>query len=257
MAVMKGFDELVGDANDADVDGWGFGWLEGRATEERPPWAYSRLLAERLPRVRSALDVDTGGGEVIGEVPALPVRMCVTESWPPNARRAEELLVPRGVVVVETCTGDPLPFADEAFELVVSRHPVAPDWSEIARLLTTDGCYLAQHVGPGSAFDLIERFVDTTPEQRRSRHPDDEVAAAGAAGLELVELRTARCRMEFFDVGAVVYVLRKCVWWVPDFTVDRYADTLRRIDAEIRATGALVAHSTRHLIELRRGHGFG
>jgi hypothetical protein len=248
---VQGFDELVRDASEADVDGWGFGWLDGRATEERPPWAYSRLLSERLSRVRSALDIDTGGGEVIGEVPVLPPRMCVTESWPPNARRAGRLLTPRGVVVVETAPGDALPFDDGAFELVVGRHPIAVDWPEVARVLTADGRYLAQHVGPGSAFDLIERFVGTSPEQRRSRHPDEEAAAAEAAGLEVVDLRTARCRMEFFDVGAVVFVLRKCVWWVPDFAVDRYEDTLRRIDAEIRATGSLVAHSTRHLIEAR------
>jgi len=58
--------------------------------------------------------------------------------------------------------------------------------------------------------------------------------------------------MEFHDVGAVVYVLRRCVWWVPDFTVDRYRDTLERLDAGLRTGGPFVAHSTRHLIEARR-----
>ena len=46
-----------------------------------------------------------------------------------------------------------------------------------------------------------------------------EVAQAEQAGLTVTDLRTARCRMEFLDVGAVVWVLRKCVWWVPDFSV--------------------------------------
>jgi len=58
--------------------------------------------------------------------------------------------------------------------------------------------------------------------------------------------------MEFFDIGAVVYILRKCVWWVPDFDVQRYRDALERLDAEIRRYGAFVAHSTRTLIEARR-----
>jgi hypothetical protein len=58
--------------------------------------------------------------------------------------------------------------------------------------------------------------------------------------------------MEFFDVGAVVYILRKCVWWVPDFTVERYRDHLRRLDAHIRTHGAFVAQSTRTLIEAKR-----
>ena len=55
----------MAEAESADVSGWGFGWLEGRATEERPSWGYARLLADRLGRVQSALDIDTGGGEVI------------------------------------------------------------------------------------------------------------------------------------------------------------------------------------------------
>ena len=91
-----------------------------------------------------------------------------------------------------------------------------------------------------------------TPEQRLSRHPDGEAAAARAAGLDVLSVRRARCRMEFLDVGAVVYLLRKCVWWVPGFDVDRHGDVLRRIDREIRGTGVLVAHSTRHLVEARR-----
>lgn len=64
--------------------------------------------------------------------------------------------------------------------------------------------------------------------------------------------RTARCRMEFFDIGAVVYILRTCVWWIPHFTVEQYRDTLERLDAHIRKHGAYVAHSTRTLIEARR-----
>ena len=51
---MRGFDELVAEAESADITGWGFGWLTGRATEERPPWRFSRLLAQRLAAVERA-----------------------------------------------------------------------------------------------------------------------------------------------------------------------------------------------------------
>ena len=37
-------------------------------------------------------------------------------------------------------------------------------------------------------------------------------------------MRMERLRAEFFDVGAVIYFLRKVVWTVPDFSVDRYRD---------------------------------
>jgi Methyltransferase domain len=249
---VRAFEELVAEAAAVDVSGWGFGWLEGRATEERPPWGYARLMAERLARARTALDIDTGGGEVLAEAPVLPPRMCVTEGWPPNLRRARQLLSPRGVQVVGAAPRQSLPFADASFELVVSRHPVVPGWDEIARVLTDGGTYFAQHVGPASAFELIEYFLGPLPENRKGRDPVVEADGARAAGLEVVDLRTARCRMEFHDIGAVVYILRKCVWWVPDFTVERYRDTLARLDAQIRADGPFVAHSSRHLIEARR-----
>lgn len=186
-------------------------------------------------------------------MPVLPARMCVTESWPANARRAEQRLAARGVEIHHTTISGPLPFPDETFDLVTSRHPVRPDWPEIRRVLLPGGRYFAQHVGPASAFELIEFFLGPLPDRHRHRRdPDREAAAAEQAGLTITGLRTARCRMEFFDVGAIVWVLRKCVWWVPDFTVDRYLDKLQALDRRIRETGPFVAHSTRHLIEARR-----
>ena len=249
---MRPFEELVAEAAAADVSGWGFGWLEGRATEERPPWGFARLLADRLSQARSALDIDTGGGEVVAEAPSLPSHMVVTEGWPPNARRARDLLASRGVRVVEKSHGAPLAFPDESFELVSARHPVSPDWAEIRRVLVPGGHYFAQHVGPGSAFELIEFFLGPLPQERQARNPEREAADAARSGLSIQDLRTARCRMQFYDVGAVVWILRKCVWWVPDFSIDTYEDRLRDLDAQLRGGQPFVAHSTRHLIDARR-----
>ncbi len=239
----------------ADVVGWGFEWLDGRATEERPSWGYARLVADRLSRVQSALDIDTGGGEVIAEAASLPPTMVVTEGWPPNAERARSVLGPRGVRVVESDDSDRLPFDDGSFELVTARHPVRPNWTEIYRVLVPGGRYFAQHVGPASAFELIEFFLGPLPAQRRLRAPDREIADAQQAGLVIENLQQSRCRMEFYDVGAVVWILRKCPWWVPDFSADKYEEKLRALDAQMRRGQPVVAHSTRHLIEARRqGH---
>ncbi|GGD73754.1 methyltransferase domain-containing protein [Microbacterium murale] len=249
---MAGFDELIALGSAADVTGWDFDWVADRATEERPPWGYARLLAERLGAASASLDLDTGGGEVLAEATAFPPTAVATESWPPNAAKATALLHPRGVAVVHTEQHGPLPFADAAFDLVTSRHPVAPRWTEIARVLRTGGSYFAQHVGPASGFELIEFFLGPLPEARRGRHPDDEVAAAEAAGLDVVDLREARLRIEIRDVAAVVYLLRKLVWWVPDFTVERYRERLGELHELIGRDGRFIAHSTRHLIEARR-----
>jgi SAM-dependent methyltransferase len=145
------FEQLVAEAEAADVSGWDFSWLDGRATEQRPSWGYQRLMAERLAAVTAALDVQTGGGEVLAAAPTFPPTMAATESWPPNLAQATRRLHPRGVVVVADPDEPPLPFADAAFDLVTSRHPASTWWEEIARVLRPGGTYFAQHVGPGSA----------------------------------------------------------------------------------------------------------
>ncbi len=248
---MRSYEDLVSEAEQADVTGWDFSWLEGRATEERPPWGYARHLAERLPQAKRALDLDTGGGEIIAGVPDLPEHMTVTEAWPPNARKAEDLLKPRGVDVVQA-EGGHLPFGDATFDLVTSRHPVVPHWAEIARVLTDGGTYFAQHVGPASGFELIEYFLGPLPENRKGRDPEREAQDARDAGLDIIDVRTARCRMEFHDVGAIVWILRKCVWWVPGFEVALYEEQLRALDASMRDARPFVAHSSRTLFEARR-----
>ncbi|MFE7031511.1 class I SAM-dependent methyltransferase [Streptomyces sp. NPDC057621] len=250
---MRSFQELVAEAEAVPTEGWDFSWFEGRATEERPSWGYARAMAERLARVDAALDIQTGGGEVLASARKLPTLTVATEGWPPNVAKATALLHPLGAVVVAAPEDAPLPFGDQAFDLVVSRHPVTPHWTEIARVLQPGGTYFAQHVGPGSVFEIIEYFLGPQPEAGRSdRHPDRERAGAEAAGLRIVDLKAARLRMEFHDIGAVVHFLRKVVWMVPGFTVDRYRPQLVRLHERIEAEGPFVAHSTRHLIEARR-----
>jgi SAM-dependent methyltransferase len=245
------FEDLVAEADSVAVDGWDFSWLDGRATEERPSWGYQRLLGERLASASAAVDLQTGGGEVLAGVPSFPPTMAATEHWPPNAAKASELLHPRGVVVVATSDQTTLPFADQAFDLVTSRHPTIVCWPEIARVLKPGGTYFAQHVGPASVIELAEFFLGPQPQARTERHPDDESAEAKAAGLQVIDARLERLRMEFFDVGAVVHFLRKVIWIVPGFTVEGYRDRLRELHERIGAEGRFVAHSSRSLIEAR------
>jgi SAM-dependent methyltransferase len=250
--MSRSFEELVAEADSASVDGWDFCWLDGRATEERPSWGYQRLMSQRLATVSAALDIQTGGGEVLAGAATFPPTMAAVEPWPPNAALATKRLHPRGVVVVAIPNEPPLPFSGEAFDLVTSRHPNAVWWAEIARVLRPGGTYLAQHVGPASVSELIEYFIGPQPEVWARREPDTEAAQARAAGLQVVDMQMERLRQEYFDIGAVIYFLRKVIWAVPDFTVDRYREKLRELHERIVADGAFVAHSTRILVEVRK-----
>ncbi|XBH21160.1 methyltransferase domain-containing protein [Jonesiaceae bacterium BS-20] len=236
----------------ADITGWDFAWLDGHATEERPPWGYANLLGERMAATQASLDIQTGGGEILAGVPAVPPVAAATESYPPNLVKASENLLPKGILVVADQDEPPLPFADATFDLVTSRHPATIWWAEIARVLAPGGTYLAQHVGPTSAFELIEFFLGPQLQARKARDPEVEIAQAKEAGLEIVDLQTARLRIELYDAAAAIYLLRKVIWWVPGFTVEKYRDRLWDLHKQIQSDGVFVAHSTRHLIEARR-----
>lgn len=68
----------------------------------------------------------------------------------------------------------------------------------------------------------------------------------------MLDLREERLEVHFFDVGAVVYFLRKVLWTVPGFTVEFYRARLVEMHAAIERDGAFVAHSERFLIEAKK-----
>ena len=243
-----GFEELIAEGAAVPVDGWDFSWFAGRATEERPPWGYARLLSERMARARAALDLDTGGGEVLAGIAQPPPLLRATEAWPPNVALARRALAPLGGEVVEVAPGAPLPFPDGSFDLVTSRHPVDTDWAEIARLLAPGGAYLSQQVGMGSMHEVTEAMMGPRPVNDH-RSAQRHAALARAAGLNVVQLREARLRTEFHDVAALVVYLRKVIWIVPGFAVERYRPQLLAVHRHITTHGAFVGYATRFLIE--------
>jgi SAM-dependent methyltransferase len=244
------FQALIEEANNAPIEGWDFGWLHGRATEERPPWGYSRLAAKAAGGVSALLDLQTGGGELLAGLPSLPALTVATESWKPNVGRAATKLRPREAWVL-VADDARLPFGEGTFELVISRHPVVTCWEEVARVLAPRGRFLSQQIGPRSMAEVTEFLMG--PQARSNvRTPQVAVAAAESAGLRVERVESARLRAIFSDVGAVVYFLRLVVWTVPDFSVEKYRDRLLALHRHIDDEGPFVAHATRFLIEVSK-----
>jgi hypothetical protein len=246
------FEELVAKAEAAPIEGWDFSWLEGRATEERPSWRYAERVAERAAWAKKMLDLQSGGGELLARLPRQPPLLVATEGYAPNVSVAARRLRPQGGWVVATHEErQALPFAEEAFDLVTSRHPVETWWAEIARVLSRGGTYLSQQVGPHSLRELSEFFLGSVPAVSK-REPELAHQAAQAAGLVVTELRSERLRTVFYDVGAVVYFLRLVVWIVPGFSVTGFRGRLRELHEQIQREGAFVGFATRFIIEASR-----
>ena len=152
---------------------------------------------------------------------------------------------------------DPFPFADESFDLVCSRHPTVKNWGEIWRVLQSDGTYFSQQIGAGTnseltAFLMGPQLTSGDPRMDHDQRMDVAKSRARAAGLEVVDAREESLPVIFFDIGAVVYFLRKVIWTVPDFSVEKYRDRLNILYERIGNEGRFVSHSQRFLFEARK-----
>jgi SAM-dependent methyltransferase len=255
MALASTFEQLVAEGESEPIEGWDFSWFEGRATEERPSWNYSEALGQRVAQAGAVLDVQTGGGErlaeMLSQIDTKPRVIFATESWGPNVAIAKQNLRPFDASVIEIADDAAFPLPNEGFDLVSSRHPTITLWGEIARVLKVGGVYFSQQVGAGTNSELADFMMGAQPVSD-SRSTQRAVAEAHAVGLEVLEVREESLPIVFFDVGAVVYFLRKVIWTVPGFTVERYRDRLMAMHRSIEAHGGFASHAQRFLIEAKR-----
>ena len=188
------FDELVAEGAAAPVAGWDFSWFDGRASEERPSWGYLGLMSARMASVDAALDVQTGGGEVLAAVARRPPLLAVAaDSWPPpNGRWSRRTCDPLGVHVVAASENGGLPFRDATFDLVVSRHPIVTPWPEVARVLRPGGTYLSQQIGAGTNRELTDAIMSPQPVSG-ARDAHRAVAQRRQPGLASLTCAVRRC----------------------------------------------------------------
>ncbi len=232
--------------------GWDFSYLKGRMMEEQPPWSYSARAAEVLQGAASVLDMGTGGGERLLRLREYwPVKVVVTEDYPPNVRLARERLLPLGVrvEVVELTLDGVLPFNDAEFDVVLNRHS-GFNPAEVARVLTPGGTFLMQQIDPWWAYDLMEVF-HTSPQC-----PDETLANCVTwfkdAGLAIVTAEDWTGRFTFTDVGAIVYYLKAIPWIVPGFSLATHLDGLLTLQARLEKEGELRFAAKKFLIEARK-----
>jgi SAM-dependent methyltransferase len=121
------------------------------------------MVAARMAESAAALDIQTGGGEVLAQIPHPPPVLVATESWPPNVVLARGNMRLLGATVVEVHDAADLPFPVNSFDLIVSRHPTVTRWDEIGRVLRPGGTYLSQQIGAGSVRELTDFMMGPQP----------------------------------------------------------------------------------------------
>lgn len=229
----------------APFAGWDFSYLTGRMIEGEPPWSYLDLAKAAVADAQDILDVATGGGEVFSSLAPFPGRARAVEGYVPNLAVARRRLEPLGVEVFQGNTRSGMPFEDNAFDLVLSRHGGFRA-AEMHRILQPGGTFLTQQVGGDNLADLTAAFG------ARLAYPDntlervcDELTALGCE-VQLSEAWRGPAR--FHDVGALVYFLKAIPWVIEGFEVERDIDVLEALHRQLHSGGPLEFTYSRFLV---------
>jgi len=172
-------------------------------------------------------------------LPSRPSRTVATESWAPNVPVARRRLEPLGVEVVQTegasdnvdqGADEPrLPFDDESFDVVCSRHEsyVA---TEVARVLAPGGAFVTQQVG--GDYRGFRALVGLEPGDASRWMLAFASAQLADAGLRVVDGAEGVERVTFADVGVLAWYLRAIPWVVPEFE----PNSVRELHGKLPAT---------------------
>jgi SAM-dependent methyltransferase len=243
--------KLIQEAFNANFSGWNFSWLEERMIQEEPPWDYRRLITDHMKGAHTLLDLGTGGGEFLASLSPLPEDTHATESYPPNQEIAKNSLTPLGITVHKIIDDAPLPFEDNYFDLVISRHE-GFDPAEIKRILKPGGVFITQQVG---GLDNLE--LNQILQSKISFEFIHWGLAAALAGLyeadfDVEVAEKAVLRSTFRDIGAVVYYLKAIPWQIEGFDPETHAEGLCKLHNIIEMQGKFTATAHRFLVIARK-----
>ncbi|MGO2941837.1 MAG: class I SAM-dependent methyltransferase [Brevibacterium aurantiacum] len=222
----------------AVMTGWDFGALGPRLVADDPPWDFDLTCAKAMARLQPCLDMGTGGGErlsrlvksvsTVGGFISRRSSVHATEGWKPNLELATSALEKYGIEVREydSETGQPMPWPDDYFTLVMNRHE-SYDPAELARVIAPDGRFLTQQVDGTEAGEFRLWFGG------RPEAPENQLGPCleelEAQGFTITDADEWTGMMEFADVEAIIEYLAYIPWDVPGFTVADNLVALNRL----------------------------
>ncbi|TDO36421.1 methyltransferase family protein [Kribbella sp. VKM Ac-2527] len=243
------FEELLDEGFGVDVEAhWGAGFLTGRYRAGATSWTWAGLTDPALQGASAALDLGTGEGGKLAELPGLPPLTVATEEWMATVPAAVQTLVPRGIHLVVAGgarentrptearrTG--LPFRDSSYDVVLSLHD-AFDPEEVRRVLKPGGRFVTQQVGSDETASVRALLgLDTEPE---GWDLAEAIRQTEAGGLRVTGSGEERPAARFTDIAALIAYLRTIPWSVPELDRSAMHDKF----AELHTRGEL--HSISH-----------
>ncbi|WP_047999947.1 SAM-dependent methyltransferase [Lactiplantibacillus herbarum] len=233
------------------MHGWDFSHLTGRWQVAELPWDYPTLVKNRMKADDQWLDIDTGGGELMRQFNHSAELTTVTEGWAPNIDLLRQTMVPAGVQLYPDPTEQLVGVPAASFDLVTNSHGAMPI-ERMATVLKSGGYLVTEQVGATNNFDL-SRFFN---EHYQPAYPDNQllsvVTQLQAAGFEILKADSAYVKMEFMDIGAIVYYATVIPWEFPNFDVQTMLPKLRQLQRLLDVTGKITTFEDRFMVVARK-----
>ncbi|MFX0095550.1 MAG: class I SAM-dependent methyltransferase, partial [Candidatus Hodarchaeota archaeon] len=213
---------------------WDFSYVNnyGGNPDEPLPWSYRLSIGNHLAKSDYLLDMGTGGGEFLSFLRPLPKHTYATEAYKPNVGIAKKTLEPLGVKVVEIEEGiqeqSPLPFENNFFDLVINRHEYY-EAKEVYRILKPRGHFITQQVGHKNNENLRIIFGTIDPGEDFVWELDTAVNHLKKANFGILVAQEYSGYSRFYDIRALVYLLKVLPWEFPGFTIEKYENQLFNI----------------------------
>lgn len=189
----------------------------------------------------------TGDGEFLLTLKHPYENTAVTEAYPPNVALCREKLQPLGIDVRQIVNDDALPFGDNSFDMILNRHE-AYDVGEVSRILKPDGIFITQQVGGRNNNSLSNRLTDNFIPQFPDHNLSNCVNDLENAGFKIVFAKEEFPKVEFSDIGAVVYLAKVIKWEFPGFSVERCFDKLYDMYNDFLENDKIITYQHRFVI---------
>ena len=233
--------------------GWDFSYIAdtGRMVETPLEWSYTTKILKKLRDADYLLDMGTGGGEFLSLLQPLPANSFATEGYEPNLSVAKQRLEPLGVKVVKVEDDNKLDFKDDFFDLIINRHEEYSA-NEVKRVLKENGYFITQQVGGKNCIELNEILGASEDFGMTEWKLEYAVNEFQEIDLEVIEKHEDFPALRFYDIGAIIYYLKAVPWQIPDFSVDKYYDSLKKIHDSIQEKGFIDIEEHRFMLLVKK-----
>ena len=237
----------LSEEENAHIHGWDFSYLDGRfeSSDDDLDWDYRKLILDRISPDMRILDIDTGGGEFLLSLGHPHNLTSATEGYPPNVELCRERLIPLGVDFRPWQEGEPLPFDDESFDMVINRHG-SYEPSEIFRVLKKGGIFITQQVGGDNDRELSELLCPDRKPLYQGHCLKNELEKFVGQRFTVTDSGECFRPIEFYD--ALVWFARVIPWEFSDFSVENNFDRLCIAQEILEKEGCVRGHIHRFMI---------